>query len=121
MTAELWTCPRRPGTMWQVFNFVHDADYWHEVLWTPGFGKWTSQQKPPRTCSHCGGVHPEDAITLVAAGWTVESTYKLYRKVLHPPPPHADPVPLVKVMLQHFSLDEREQFNEVLRAQVHDG
>lgn len=102
--------------MWQVFNFVRNADYWLTTQWA--MTHWSSAQKPPRTCSYCGSIHPEDAITFVAAGWTVEHTTKLYKRYLHPPDPYRDPLPMVKLYLQHFTLEQREQFNEVLRIQL---
>lgn len=45
-----------------------------------------------RTCNHCGGIHPEDAIRLIAEGCKVEGTTKGYKRYLHVPNPLAGKV-----------------------------
>jgi hypothetical protein len=39
----------------------------------------------PRSCSFCGGLHPEDAIRLIEEGFEVEATDKSYKRYLHAP------------------------------------
>lgn len=46
---------------------------------------WLWPGDVPRTCSYCGGIHPEDAIRLVTEGWEVEATGKSYKRYLNPP------------------------------------
>lgn len=47
---------------------------------------WEGPGPAPRTCSFCGGVHPEDAIVLVRDhGWEVAATGKPYKRYLEPP------------------------------------
>lgn len=72
-----WPSPYKGGTVWQI--------------------DWQ-----PRTCSYCGGVHPDDAIRLHEEGWIVESTTKNYKFYLKPPGAGWAPVPPVKVYLAHF-------------------
>jgi hypothetical protein len=49
-------------------------------------GEWCWPHAPaPRTCSFCGSIHPEDALTLLAQGWDTEGTGKNYKKYLHAP------------------------------------
>lgn len=100
---------------------------------------WPAGHPKPRTCSYCGGVHPDDAIALVLAGWEVEPTGKPYKRYLHPPGyadaverllkhqdelrterfkwkgPHS-PVPPVKVYVYHFDQQHIDAFNAALRS-----
>jgi hypothetical protein len=92
---------------------------------------WLWPGEPPRTCSFCGGIHPDDAIKLLTEGWEVEGTGKRY---LHPPgfrARHAplidsidrgtigggtsqhswEPVPPVKLYDQHFNDEQIVRFN----------
>ena len=144
---EKQTCSARmsqPGP-WEYKNSL---DHWQTTRWCwlarvidhlkyrEGGTSWPWHWKP-RTCSFCGGVHPEDAIKLVRDGWEVEGTTKAYKRYLQPPgyrqwckelsttigigpfplPPHPPPVPPVKVYTYHFSEAQREQFNfEARRA-----
>ena len=90
----------------------------------------------PRTCSFCGGVHPDDAIRLLEEGWEVERTDKSYKRYLHPPGYYArlanitdsirtfrngvgkepvvtfrSPVPPVKLYVNHFDERQIARFN----------
>ncbi|MBY0512749.1 MAG: hypothetical protein K2P78_02415 [Gemmataceae bacterium] len=98
---------------------------------------WLWHWGPPRTCSFCGGIHPEDAIRLLTEGWEVEGTTKGYKRYLRPPGTHAkneaimaslrggapaeapavwSPVPPVKLYVQHLTEEQIERFNAALRA-----
>lgn len=99
-----------------------------------GGTKWPSGEPKPRTCSYCGGVHPDDAILLLARGWDVEATDKSYKRYLHPPGYRAamdrmreqftfeipavefpeSPVPPVKVYTYHFEQAQIDAFNHQL-------
>jgi len=57
-----------------------DHDEWRDNRWSEFPWSWT-----PRACSFCGGLHPEDALRLVAEGWEDEMTDKRYKGYLHPP------------------------------------
>lgn len=105
----------------------------HNDLWLWSWG-------PPRTCSFCGGLHPEDAIRLVAEGWEVDATGKAYKRYLEPPgsrtrhealmaslrdpsreagqgvPSVWAPTPPVKLYVMHFDEDQIRRFNEALEA-----
>lgn len=95
-------------------------------------GEWLWKWGPPRTCSFCGGVHPDDAITLVIEGWEVEITGKGYKRYLNPPgtsqkrkalsqsladgrrliaPSVWSPTPPVKLYVWHFDDNQIKQFN----------
>lgn len=109
---------------------------------------WQYPGPYPRTCSFCGGVHPDDAIALLDAGWRSVSTDKTYKRYLEPPghlehlnalieqrvvrqtgaeveplprPQYASPVPPVKLYVQHFSLDQIERYNAALLRRRHAG
>lgn len=71
--------------------------------------RWPGGPKP-RTCSYCGGVHPDDAVSLLKAGWHVEGTDKSYKRYLNPPS-GPGPVPPVKVYVQHFGHEQIAAFN----------
>jgi hypothetical protein len=104
----------------------------------PNNGLWLWPWGPPRTCSFCGGIHPEDAIRLVDEGWEVEGTGKSYKRYLEPPgtcarnhaflasirdqsrepgegvPSVWSPTPPVKLYVYHFDEDQARRFNEAL-------
>lgn len=103
----------------------------HGDLWLP---EWPAPV--PRTCSFCGGCHPEDVLRLMAAGWESEATDKWYKRYLHPPGFHAhiaaaaaapggpgagflsfpDPIPPVKVYVMHFTDAQIDRFNRIIDA-----
>lgn len=133
---------------------LHDLDTWETDRWLAdraaaearkalfeskhpgGTGPWELWEGPgsiPRTCSFCGGIHPEDAIGLKRLGWELSDTDKRYKLYMEPPGYHArfadrqkrlhsaktveeyedalldrgsrfwSPGPPVKVYLQHFN------------------
>jgi len=98
--------------------------------WPEGFPK-------PRTCSFCGGVHPEDLIELIKMGWEFEPSSKGYKSYWHPPgmagyftalvkdfvdafivdrmtPAAVDPVPPVKLYSDHLTPDLIATINSLL-------
>lgn len=88
--------------------------FYRGTFWPAGFA-------PPRTCSFCGSVHPDDAIALMRRGWEVESSGKNYKRYLHPPgyrPLMAvrSPVPPVKLYVQHMSAKQIHRLNDALDA-----
>lgn len=95
---------------------------------------------PPRTCSFCGGAHPDDAAAMLRFGWESHGTTKQYKRYLEPAGSNAyheklygphrvsaealegvaspgSPVPPVKVYLQHFTQAQVDNFNAALDAQ----
>lgn len=98
---------------------------------------WLYPGAQPRTCSYCGGGHPDDLLALIRAGWEVEPTDKGYKRYLNPPgyrehmkqvlshvravgsdypqAQYPSPVPPVKLFVQHFSAEQIAQFNAALR------
>jgi hypothetical protein len=163
MKTEIQTCPDRnamPGP-WKIGNgldkwrtdrwsrnilvirFWHWVDHIFDLLkngkQTHFIGKhnneWLWKWGPPRTCSFCGGIHPEDAIRLIQDGWEIEATGKTYKRYLEPPGYHqhmADlrqtiatsdkvpefwsPVPPVKLYVSHFNDDQVSRFNQALHS-----
>ncbi len=144
------TCRRRmtqPGP----WEYTLNTDHWETTTWGwvahlvgsiqnrikpgSGFTRWPWHWTP-RTCSFCGGVHPEDAIRLLREGWEVEATSKSYKRYLQPPgyakwcremsgtigigplplPKFPPPVPPVKVYVAHFNADQCDRFNSELHA-----
>lgn len=94
-----------------------------------GGTRWPDGEPKPRTCSYCGGAHPDDVLTLMHRGWEVDATDKGYKRYLHPPgyraaneefrasgrwagPP--TPVPPVKVYTYHFDSRQIAAFNYAL-------
>lgn len=112
------------------------AEYMANVHRGPDNDQWKWSLPVPRTCSFCGGIHPEDAIRLVGEGWEVDATGKDYKRYLNPPgygaycdalmgnirdggekPARvASPTPPVKVYVMHFSDEQVERFNAALTA-----
>ncbi len=162
LTAESQTCPRRgenPGP----WKFLPAQDMWVSDRWSAteaedeakaaeflakypppssrGSDLWKWSWGPPRTCSYCGGIHPEDAIRLVSEGWEVEPTTKGYKRYLGPPgtlarheammasikdhgrepgegvPSVWSPTPPVKVYCQHFDEDQVRRFNAAIEGE----
>lgn len=153
---EPQTCPRRMGEMgpWEC---KEGLDHWERGRWAAtkeeadaevaefmascnGKGSignvlWCYPGEQPRTCSFCGGVHPEDAVALIRAGWTSGATTKAYKSYLEPPgyadwlqkalaapfedwgktkPPCPSPIPPVKLYVMHFSPAQIDAFNAAL-------
>ena len=135
-----WRSGRREWSKWRWFKervlitgwfkfldrlgIKHRGGFYGGTLWPGG--------PRPRTCSYCGGVHPEDAIELLKAGWTVEATSKAYKRYLEPPgyreqmrdwkpggPPSENwiesPVPPVKLYVYHLNQEQIDRFNDVKR------
>lgn len=153
---EPQTCPRRMGEMgpWEYKPLL---DHWERGRWAAtkeeadaevaefmarnpngsmGNVLWCYPGEQPRTCSFCGGVHPEDAIALIRAGWTSGGTTKAYKRYLEPPgyakwerdtfanvpvsewgktkPPYPSPIPPVKLYTMHFTPEQIAAFNAAL-------
>lgn len=128
MSTEKMTCPRRSeGPGWDV----KESDRWRDDNWGPNDRwQWSWQ---PRTCSYCGGVHPEDAIKLLGEGWENEFSTKAYKGYLNPPgtaqkdatilhrlrkdgdlsvaPSVWSPTPPVKLYTMHFDADQMARLN----------
>jgi len=106
------------------FNWMRGGERW----------EWPWQ---PRTCSYCGGAHPDDILRLLGEGWEVDVTDKSYKRYIQPPrtdtrrvflgtgcegheiperPWH--PVPPVKLYVQHFDEKQVELFNSQLEARA---
>lgn len=103
---EKQTCPRR-------MNLYENKDRWETNRWKKGIFFWRRSYVKwpgswyPRTCSYCGGIHPEDVLRLRQEGWSFEFTDKRYKLYCHPsgwPETYANPP--VKVYLQHFTDDQ---------------
>jgi len=118
---------------WLEFKFgiEHRCSFSGGTYWPWGF-------KKPRTCSYCGGIHPDDALRLLKEGWEVDTTTKTYKRYMDPPGyaeyiqkftanirkcidvliPHIEsPVPPVKLYVYHFSQKQIEAFNAELLTQ----
>lgn len=109
--SEKQTCPDR---FWfGVHNKSEGLDSWVVDRWMPrsdgGTVVW-GWSWMPRSCSFCGGIHPDDAIRLVREGWKVEATGKFYKRYLNPPD-GLGVVPPVKLYVFHFDLEARKLFN----------
>lgn len=156
---ESQTCPRRMGEM-GPWKREEKLDWWETGRWAAtqeeadaevadfmsspcagGIGNvlWCYGGEQPRTCSFCGGIHPDDAVRLLREGWEVGVTTKGYKRYLEPPGSgqqhealmdwlstgregeapkerHPSPVPPVKVYVQHFSQEQIDAFNAALRS-----
>lgn len=122
---------------------VEDAGRKNVVHRGPDNDLWRDPSAPPRTCSYCGGCLPEDVLRLLQAGWELESTDKSYKRYLQPPGYHAHmnayfdtlkdafvrpgemavmpefwhPTPPVKVYVAHFSNEQIDRANQIIKAQ----
>lgn len=116
---------RRTWIDW-LRNRLSAVGRWRETVGTPtptcrssGGIFWPEGEPRPRTCSYCGGAHPDDAIALIMRGWEVETTGKSYKLYLRPPGPRS-PVPPVKVYTYHFDQRQADAFTAALRTARHD-
>lgn len=95
-------CPSRiPGYPYPEGD--HDewrTDRWHREtdVFPEGFEK-------PRTCSYCGGVHPQDAIKLIKQGFTIQNSDKNYKAYINAPD-GSSCVPPIKLYTVHFTDEE---------------
>jgi len=96
---------------WKTNRWVSTGD---AVKWPVGF-------EHPRTCSYCGGAHPEDILALMKLGWEVQPTEKNYKRYLHPPGYAArlrddtnSPVPPLKFYTWHLTLAQIDRYNAIL-------
>jgi len=160
--TEQQRCPRRDENPVNSAHFSH-ADWWERGRWAStqqeadaevaemiaespnvssvGNLTWGYGGEQPRTCSYCGGIHPDDAIALIKAGWSVDATDKGYKRYLEPPgyrayaesfwkvragdmseahrPPRVEsPTPPVKLYVQHFNAEQIAAFNVVLKERA---
>lgn len=144
MSGDPQTCPRRVREVgpWRRDEYL---DYWRRDRWNRKDNKWPSEFPKPRTCSFCGGIHPEDALSLLQQGWEVGRTDKFYKRYLNPPgsaayqqaiiqglrerrlrtevettspPDHPRSSPMVKLYTMHFSEEQADRFNELLADQA---
>lgn len=128
---------------------------WEKVRWRPGARipamaksnqdggmtilKWQigwdeSLGEPPRTCSFCGGIHPDDAIRMIEEGWEPDPTTKGYKLYMEPPGTRAarrrrqqgaedpgglpGPTPPVKLYTYHLDEGQIERCNDLLQEQL---
>ncbi|RBB38870.1 hypothetical protein DPV79_15940 [Burkholderia reimsis] len=95
---------------------IHAEDEWLTTRWNRPDDQWPEAASPkPRTCSYCGGVHPDDVIPLLIAGWHVEPTTKNYKFYVNDPDGHSA-VPPVKVYLQHWTQEQVQRADAILKA-----
>lgn len=71
----------------QQANAVLPYQQDHESTWMRR--KDRLYQHDLRTCSYCGGLHPDDAIAAVEKGCVVEGTTKAYKRYILVPNKHA--------------------------------
>lgn len=150
MAVQLAHQPRWVTGSWTRYRWVD----WIRCKWfyltnSPGSSTsttfWPGPYPVPRVCTYDGGIHPEDAIRMLKAGWEVAGTNKSYKRYLEPPgykarmqwlsiagypskdkPPHPEagpeppytpaPFPATKLYVQHFTEDQIARFNEALAA-----
>jgi len=131
-------CPRRPEGPF----VLPEEDKWETDRWDLDWAKWNWSWRP-RTCSFCGGAHPEDVFKLIEEGWELDKTDKCYKAYLMPPgtaqavqatlrairaskggalddsriPSVWSPVPPVKIYTMHFNKDQVDQLNQLLAKQ----
>lgn len=104
----------------------------------PNNDLWKWSWGPPRTCSFCGSIHPEDALRLLEEGWEHERA-KAYKGYLNPPGYYARhqamlasirdperepgqgvpsvwlPTPPVKFYIDHFNKEQLARLNELIQ------
>jgi hypothetical protein len=111
MSDEKFTCPRR------MVNLDGEArDTWVRNRWDSKAATFPKGYEKPRTCTWCGGIHPDDAIALIGAGFRLEETDKGYKFYMHPVD-GTYTIPPIKLYLAHFSNEQVAHADEIIRAQ----
>lgn len=82
----------------------------------PNSGQWPYEMPTPRTCTFCGGVHPDDAIALIAAGFRLAGTDKGYKHYIEVPAGNPGLVPPLKLYGNHVSQAQADAINAAIRA-----
>jgi hypothetical protein len=110
---EKFACPRRADA-----PEGEALDYWRAggERWNINGARWPESSNMPRVCSYCGGVHPGDAIALLADGWSLGLSEQHYKFYMQPDSGEADPLPPLKLYLMHFSQTEVLRADDVIRA-----
>lgn len=125
-----WLRDRKSKYMNQIEKALGRKLPWRRDRFSGGT-YWPAGEPRPRTCSYCGGVHPDDSVLLIMRGWEVETTTKTYKRYLHPPGHRAaiaeteasgfstwigprSPVPPVKLYTYHFDERQADAFNAAL-------
>lgn len=148
LSAEKFICPRYQleGGIRLSESDRWEFDTWLNPLGRPNI--WFPNCKPPATCSYCGAAAPEDVLRLMRENeWEPAATTKNYKQYLHPPgyylyhaklneflnkkenmgktPMLSDelgefksPTPPVKIYLQHFTTDQMNEFNRLVREMM---
>lgn len=135
--VEPMVCPRRmPGYPYR--KDLPDHDTWETNRWGRPDDKWPEELgTPPRTCSFCGSVHPDDAVRLIKEGWEIGPTDKFYKWYLEVPGstarneafieslgneekmdelralPHHEVLPCVKFYSHHASPEQIKELNSL--------
>jgi hypothetical protein len=102
-------CPRRITR-----DGGSDADKWTATRWNGDGAQWPEAVFRPRTCTYCGGLNPDDAIELIVDGWSLGMTDKTNEYQFNPPAGRVSPPAMV--YLQHWSREQCQRADEVLRA-----
>lgn len=138
---EEQVCPRSIGQQ----RIVEPPDHWEPgtLRWClDSSDRWPEGEPMPRTCSYCGGGHPDDLLALLARGWALDASTKSYKAYLEPPggearrvalrcairghgefphpmpkTDHPSPVPPVKLYADHFTKGQLDRLNGILSAQ----
>jgi len=104
LPAEKQMCPRRGelGGM-PLAKGVEGPDRWERRMF----------RSKMRYCSWCGGLHPEDALEAIGKGKRDERTTKRYKFYLSGKEFQNGQA---KVYVQHFSKQQLEELNSLIRA-----
>jgi hypothetical protein len=108
-----FNCPRRVVLVQRAHDaWCSGSEYWG----TQPRDYWPATVPKPRVCSYCHGVHPDDVIPLLVAGWEFERTDKPYKFYVQPPRGQEAPRPPVKAYLMHWTQQQVMRADEVMRA-----
>ncbi len=116
----------------------------HEWVTTRWGDEWPAHYVKPRTCTGCGGVHPEDVLRMMREGWTDEVCDRRHKGYLNPPgyqaeltawqtanaqpqpgiggdpmksyPQHPIKGPPIKFYIAHFTEEQRAEVNKLSRG-----
>jgi hypothetical protein len=80
---------------------------------TLSFGRACWRSGTRRTCSFCGGIHPDDAIALLKSGCVLQATDNACKYFINASD-DTSLIPPVKLYGNHASPDHAKQINEIL-------
>lgn len=117
---DVWCTDRWAATQEEADARVADMLARSPNIASVGNMVWVYSETRPRTCSFCGSIHPDDAVTLLREGWRVRVTHRPDMRYLEPPTDRPPLSPPVQLYVVHFSDEQVFTFDQVMDEKDND-